>query len=341
MREPEVKHHLSRPVQIILALAFAVLLIIGWQTINRNLWLPVDAKDKSRIEVRIPPASTAADVAHLLKQHDLIRSESAFLRYLKIQKLDAELKAGLYSLSRSQSVQEISRQLAAGDTVKSSFTIPEGYTVKQIGELLVNNKVVSQADWQKALQDDYGYDFLPANGDEKRFEGYLFPDTYQITDDSSAHEIINGMLKNFKTHWDNEFAQLAKSKGKTMKDAVIVASLVEKEAQVPSERKRIAGVIYNRLVIGMPLQIDATVLYSLGKHKEQISYADLKYDSPYNTYVYAGLPVGPIACPGTASIEAALSPEKHNYYYYVAKGDGSHYFSKTYAEHNSAIQKYQ
>lgn len=341
MRETEVKHRRSRLLQLLLVIAFAVLLMIGWQMINRNQWLPVDAADKSRIELRIPPASTAADAARLLKEHDLIRSESAFLRYLKKEKLDAQLKAGLYSLSRSQSVQEISRQLAAGDTVKSSFTIPEGYTVKQIGELLVKDKVVSREDWEKALQDDYDYDFLPAQGGEKRFEGYLFPDTYQVAEDSSAHEIINGMLKNFKSRWDSEFAQLAKDKGKTIKEAVIVASLVEKEAQVPSERKRIAGVIYNRLAIGMPLQIDATVLYSLGKHKEQITYADLKYDSPYNTYVYAGLPVGPIASPGTASIEAALSPEKHGYYYYVAKGDGSHYFSKTYAEHNTAIMKYQ
>jgi len=121
---------------------------------------------------------------------------------------------------------------------------------------------------------------------------------------------------------------------------VIIASLIEREAQQADERKRIAGVIYNRLAIDMPLQIDATVLYSLGTHKNKVDYADLKVDSPYNTYLYPGLPAGPISCPGSASIAAALQPEKNDYYYYVSRGDGSHQFSRTFAEHQAAINKY-
>lgn len=341
MREPEVKHRLSRTAQILMALVFIVLLMIGWQTIFRNQYLPVNAKDTSRIELRIPANSSAADVAQLLKESNLIRSKRAFLYYCKKNHYDAQLKAGVYSLSPAQDLYDIVHQLAAGETIQHKYTIPEGYTVQQIGELLVKREIVSQEDWQKALQDNYAYDFLPAQVSDNRLEGFLFPDTYQINEQTNAHEIIDNMLRNFASHWDSKFAQISKTRGTSMREAIIVASLIEKEAQVPSERKRIAGVIYNRLALGMPLQIDATVLYSLGKHKEQISYTDLKVDSPYNTYVYAGLPIGPIACPGSASIEAALSPEKNDYYYYVSKGDGSHYFSKTYAEHQNAIKKYQ
>ena len=341
MREPEVKHLPSKLVPTLTAIIFVVLLFLGWQMIFRNQCLPVNTGDKSRIELRIAPSSSATEVAQLLKEKNLIRSERAFLHYCRSNKLDAQLQAGLYSLSRSQSVQEISRQLAAGETVQNNFTIPEGYTLKQIGQLLVAQKIVSQEDWQKALLDNYKYDFLPEQTNEARLEGYLFPDTYKVTEDSTAHEIIDHMLSNFASHWDREFSELARTRGTDIRETIIIASLVEREVLVPTERKRIAGVIYNRLAIGMPLQIDATILYSLGEHKETVSYADLKVNSPYNTYLHTGLPIGPIACPGTASIQAALNPEKHDYYYYVAQGNGSHYFSKTYAEHQNAIKKYQ
>ncbi len=341
MREPEVKHFPPKLVPTLTAIIFVVLLLIGWQTFSRNQYLPVNPADKSRIELRIPPNSTAVQVAHILKENDIIRSERAFLNYCRDNKIDAQLKAGLYSLSRCQDVGDICWQLAAGETVQNKFTIPEGYTLEQIGKVLIDQKIISQADWQKALQDKYQYDFLPQQVNAAYLEGYLFPDTYEITKDMSAHEIINNMLSNFASHWDSEFAELARARATTINEAIIVASLVEKEAQVPAERDRIAGVIYNRLAIGMPLQIDASVLYSLGEHKEQISYQDLKVNSPYNTYLHPGLPIGPIANPGTESIKAVLSPEKHKYYYYVAKGDGSHYFSKTYAEHQNAIKQYQ
>ena len=341
MREPEVKHLPPKLVPTLMAIIFIVLLLLGWQVLSRNQFLPVNPGDKSRIELRIPPNSTAVQVAHILKENDLIRSERAFLNYCRDEKLDVQLKAGLYSLSRGQSVQDISQQLATGETVQNNFTIPEGYTLQQIGTLLVERKIISQEDWQKALLDNYKYDFLPEQANATYLEGYLFPDTYEITEDITAHEIIDQMLSNFASHWDREFAEMARARGKGIRETIIVASLVEKEAKSPAERKRIAGVIYNRLAIGMPLQIDATILYSLGEHKEKISYQDLKVNSPYNTYLHTGLPIGPIACPGTASMQAALNPEKHVYYYYVSRGDGTHYFSKTYAEHQSAITKFQ
>ncbi len=341
MRELEVKKGKPRWIPLFLSLLFLILLVFGWQAITRLQYLPVDAQDRSQIEVHIPENSSAVEVAQILKEKDLIRSERAFLRYCVQEHFDSQLKAGVYRLSRSQSLQAISQYLVEGKGVMNSFTIPEGYTLQQIGDLLIRENIVNQEYWQQALRDEYNYDFLPANGDEKYLEGFLFPDTYAVAEQATAHEIIDDMLSNFASHWTTKYDQAAQQRQISVKETIIIASLIEKEAQVPAERKRIAGVIYNRLDLGMPLQIDATILYSLGQHKEQISNQDLQVNSPYNTYRHTGLPPGPIACPGTASIEAALYPESHPYYYYVAKGDGSHYFSKTFAEHETAIIKYQ
>lgn len=341
MRELEVKHKKPRWIPLLLALISLVLMLFSWQVLSRNQYMPVDPQDQTQIEVHIPGNTTAVEVAKILKEKDLIRSEKAFLKYCARENLDSQLKAGVYGLSRSQTLQDISRQIAEGKGMSNPFTIPEGYTLKQIGDLLIEKDMVSRQDWQEALQDEYNYDFLPATGGGDRLEGFLFPDTYSAAEHTTAHEIIDNMLANFARHWDKDFTDLARQRQMSVQEVVVVASLIEKEARVAAERTRIAGVIYNRLKIGMPLQIDATILYSLGQHKEQINNRDLQVDSPYNTYRHTGLPPGPIACPGLASIKAALDPESHGYYYYVAKGDGSHYFSKTFAEHEQARQKYQ
>lgn len=340
MRELEVKRAKLGVRTVILGIVFLVLLLLGWQTLSRQQYLPVDANDKTRLELKIPEGSSAVEVARLLKEKDLIRSEKAFVTYCRRQKMDARLKAGTFSLSRSMSLQQISSQLVEGKGLQNAITIPEGYTLQEIGKVVQAHKKISPTAWQAALQDDYNYDFLPPKSQPNRLEGYLYPDTYVLAEQAGAHDIIEQMLANFSQHWNKDFAQLARTKNQNTHDVIIIASLIEREAQRAEERKRIAGVIYNRLSIDMPLQIDATVLYSLGIHKDKVNYQDLQVDSPYNTYRYKGLPVGPIACPGRASIVAALQPEKNDYYYYVSKGDGSHQFSKTFAEHQAAIQKY-
>ncbi len=340
MREPQLQQAKIKVKIVSLGIIFLVLLLLGGQIISRQQYQPVDANDKTKIELSIPEGSSANQVAGLLKAKDLIRSEKAFLKYCRQENLDARLKAGSFSLSRSMSVKEISNQLVEGQNLKNSITIPEGYTVKEIGKLLQEKKNISPQEWQKALQDDYDYEFLPSKNSANRLEGYLYPDTYVFAEQADAHTIIEHMLDNFQSHWNKEFAQPIKGRDLDQHDVVIIASLIEREAQQADERKRIAGVIYNRLAIDMPLQIDATVLYSLGTHKNKVDYADLKVDSPYNTYLYPGLPAGPISCPGSASIAAALQPEKNDYYYYVSRGDGSHQFSRTFAEHQAAINKY-
>lgn len=339
MIEPEMKR--IKPPLIFITLFLIVSLIIsGWLVINRQ-YLPVDPDDQNMIEVRLPENSSARQVASLLKQNGLIRNETVFLAYLYQKGMETQLKAGLYTFTRSQSIPDLARQISQGQVERFSFTIPEGYTVRQIGELLINKQLCTQQQWTDALQANYDYDFLiPGQTGEQRLEGFLFPDTYSIDDQTGAQDIIRMMLERFSTIWNNEYAAEADSKNLSQRDTVIIASLIEREARVAEERKIISGVIYNRLQKDMPLQICSTVIYALGEHREILTYEDIKIDSPYNTYKYPGLPPGPIASPGRAAIEAALNPETNNYYYFVAKGDGSHYFSSTYTEHLEAQQRY-
>ncbi|MGI6435059.1 MAG: endolytic transglycosylase MltG [Syntrophomonadaceae bacterium] len=330
----------------ILMLAAVLILLslglLGGQLISQQ-YQPLDPSDHNQIDLNIPAASNATGIAALLKAQGLIRNERFFLVYCRQQGWDNQLKAGHYRFSRSQGLAEIARTIAEGKVVKQSFTIPEGYTVAQIGELLVSRGICNAQTWQEASSQSYNFAFL--NGQRPAtvkypLEGFLFPDTYVIEESTSAQEIVKTMLGRFEEVWNNEFAKLAQSQNRDVMEVITTASLIEKEARVASERAQIAGVINNRLARNMLLQVDATVLYSLETNKSMVTYADLKVNSPYNTYLYPGLPPGPIACPGQAAIQAALTPENHQYYYYVARGDGSHEFTATFAEHLAAQRRY-
>lgn len=341
MIETEMKTAKPLTTLFLLVLVAAALIGSGYLLLSLQLQ-PVDPSDPSVVEVRLPENSTARGVAALLAANGLIRNESVFLAYCRHKGLDKQLQAGMYEFDRSMSVPQLAALIAEGKVKSRSLTIPEGFTVEQIGELLCMEKICTAQQWEEALAQVGDYPYLPQAGasPEKRLEGFLYPDTYRIDEASTAQEIVAMMLARFSTVWNQEFAAQAKAKNIGVRDAVIVASLIEREARVPEERKRIAGVIYNRLQAGMPLQIDATIIYSLGGHRESLTYKDLEVDSPYNTYQHAGLPAGPIASPGRESIAAALAPESNDYMYYVAKGDGSHQFSKTYAEHLAAKARY-
>ncbi|MDD4550090.1 MAG: endolytic transglycosylase MltG [Syntrophomonadaceae bacterium] len=334
----------STKTRLVMAGAIIVLLgltLLGFRLVSQQ-YAPVDAGDKSYINVIIPENSTAGQIAAILEEHQLIHSKKVFLAYCRHNELDNQLKAGHYKFSRSQSLEAIARDISQGKVVSISFTIPEGYTVQQIGELLVQKNLCTAEAWNNAVQQDYDFSFLKEVADNSTapLEGFLFPDTYFISEDTSAEQIVEIMLTRFARVWEENLAEQAQGKNISTYETVILASMIEREAMVKDERKIISGVIQNRLEKGMPLQIDATVLYCLGQYKDTVTYADLEVNSPYNTYQVGGIPPGPIACPGQAAIEAALNPDKHGYYYYVARGDGTHQFSKTYAEHLIAKKKY-
>ncbi|MDI9479977.1 MAG: endolytic transglycosylase MltG [Bacillota bacterium] len=342
MSEISIKKHSRLRPAIWLALLFLIVAILmGYNYLNRQ-YEPVDPADHRPIDVRIPANSTAREIAIQLEEAGLVHSANAFLSYCRKEGLDSQLKAGHYIFKRSQSVSEIAGDIARGAVVTQSITIPEGYTVDQIGRLFVKQGLFTEAEWQEALEADYSFAFLEGVSPQAdhALEGFLFPDTYVIPEDITTQEMIQHMLATFDHLWQEKLAAAADENNLTINETVTLASLIEREAQVGSEREVISGVIHNRLARGMLLQIDATVLYCLPNHKEVVTYADLEIDNPYNTYKYLGLPPGPIANPGLASLEAALHPQEHNYLYYVARGDGSHHFSVTYEEHLRAKGRY-
>lgn len=304
---------------------------------------PLDPANPATIIVEIPVGSGAAAVGQILEEAGIVRSGVAFVRACKAAHLDSSLRAGFYALSPSWDAPTIAALIAAGEVKQNRFTIPEGYTVQQIGERLAAQDLVKPDIWNSTLAGFFPeYDFLPPGQSAGRFEGYLFPDTYFVNPEAGAREIVTLMLNQFRRVWEEEgFAADAAALGMTRHEALTVASLLEREAMRTEEMPRIAGVIYNRLEAGMLLQIDATVLFALKEHKSTVTLNDLKVDSPYNTYLYTGLPPGPIASPGRAAIAAALHPEQHDYLYYMAVGDGTHEFNQTYAGHLQAKYRYE
>ncbi|NLU50438.1 MAG: endolytic transglycosylase MltG [Syntrophomonadaceae bacterium] len=329
--------------RLMLAVALLGIVILAWMSFRQvsQMLAPINPGDHRPVEVVVPANASTYKVADILYGAGLIRNQSIFVNYCRLTGTDQRLKAGVYSFRRSQALPELVDDLVSGRVLTVGFTVPEGYDLRQIGELLVREGICNEEEWRQAIVQDYDYPFLKQVPPRpNRLEGFLFPDTYRVTRDVTARQVVELMLQRFEKEWETRFAAEARALGKDVYQVITLASLVEKEARVPAERPIIAGVLVNRLQKGMPLQVDATVLYSLGQHKSQITYADLNVASPYNTYRVPGLPPGPIASPGAASIEAALHPAQHSYYYYVYMGDGRHYFSKTYAEHVRAKQKY-
>ena len=280
----------------------------------------------------------------LLQKKSLIRSERVFRYYAKFYKLDNSFKAGNFIIKARTSMRDLLLQLQSGKSDFLIVTIPEGYTLYKIGETLEKNNLIKKEEILKTTLGELKSGDLIEEKDEVVYdlEGYLFPDTYYIPVTADKQKILDLMYGNFLRVFSDEHRTKAAELGLSVNEVITIASLIEKEAANDEERAKIAGVIYNRLKIGMKLQIDAAVIYAntFGeKSLNPITKAHLKKDSKYNTYVYKELPPGPIASPGKPSIIAALYPESHEYLYYV-KGPNGHVFSKTYDEHLRNIDKY-
>ncbi len=286
--------------------------------------------------VQVPPGADASQVAEVLHRHGLLRSRLAFRLWARGWGLQGRIQAGEYKFSPSEGVGEILRRLAAGDVVRHRVTFPEGFSAREVAQRLDRLGLVdAEAFLQEVGQRDRHWIPEMEGNTTGSVEGYLFPDTYYFPRGLPAERAVAAMVARFREA-TGPLWSLPRPLGLSPHEVVTVASLVEREARYDFERARIAGVLYNRLRRGMPLQVDATVLYALGRHKERVLYRDLEVDSPYNTYRTAGLPPGPIANPGLASLRAALQPESHDYLYYVARPDGTHVFTRTLAEHERA-----
>jgi UPF0755 protein len=303
---------------------------------------PAASGEPQAKQVDIPKGTGLSSIARLFKTEGIIRDYRVFELYCKLNGLENKIKAGKYNLDNTMGVPEIVDKIVSGqaliDTVK--LTIPEGYNMEQILEKIDALGVVDSESIRAALNKQYDYEFFAQIPDrEKKLEGYLFPDTYELYKDTTAEAIIDKMLGRFNDVFNEEYRNRAKELNMSMDQVLTLASIIEREAKLDSERKIISGVFHNRLKKNMMLQSCATVQYLFKEQKEVLTFKDLEIESPYNTYKHAGLPPGPIASPGQKSIEAALYPEVTDYLYFVAKNDGSHVFTKTYSEHLNAQNK--
>lgn len=288
--------------------------------------------------VTVPPGANARTIGALLARKHLVRRSFGFVLAARLQGVADKMKAGHYEISPAMPPRQIAALLAFGQTANDVVVIPEGYTVAQIARRLAAQHMANEQTFL-TLARTQGRSF-PVKGfqpPDDNLEGYLFPDTYRIPKGTDERGIITQMLRDFERRVVKpNRAALAHYPG-GVAAAVNLASLIEREAEVPGDRPLISAALTNRLKQGMRLECDATVQYALPQHKARLMYADLRVDSPYNTYTHAGLPPTPICSPGLPSIEAALHPAPVNYLFYVARPDGSHIFSRTLAEHDRAV----
>lgn len=303
-------------------------------------------KDEDVITITVEKNMKASALSKQLDQTGIVNYGSLFKLFLKVTGKDVDILAGTYELSPAMDYNQIVRVLRNADKKKTvKVTIPEGYSLAQIRETLLENGVCSESELDKALNEySFKHEFLEEElpPEEGWLEGYLFPDTYTFYQNGNAvKEVVNRMLNNFDDHYDESIQKGAKNLDRSMHEIVTVASLVEREAKVAEEFPMIAGVIYNRLQSSRfpNLEIDASVLYGLGRTSGSLSKKDLETDTPYNTYLHEGLPPGPICNPGYNALYAASHPSKHNYYFYVAMPDGSHLFATTNSEHERNKRK--
>jgi UPF0755 protein len=290
--------------------------------------------------VTIPKGATLSQVGAILQENRVISSRLVFRLVALIRGEQRNIKAGDYALKTGSDAGEVLDQLISGKTIIFSLTVPEGYNIFQIADLLQQGGFMSRQEFFALAKDP---DFLKQlKVDGTSLEGFLFPDTYFLrpTEKSDGRLIIRKMVQRFFEVYDKHVRPTAEENGWSPGEVVTLASLIEKEARA-SEHKLVSAVFHNRLRQKIRLQSDPTVIYGLKAMGEKITKEDLNRQHPYNTYQNAGLPPGPIACPGKASLIAAVNPEPVDYLYFVAKNDGSHQFSSTLQEHNRWVNLYQ
>ena len=293
------------------------------------------------IIITVEPGMTNADIATLLQNKKMINSPVFFRLQSKFARMERSLQAGEYEIVSGMSNWEIIDLFSKGQVRHKTLTIPEGYTIEQIAKKIEESGLGSAEEFKKAAKDYAPYSYMETSNNNVIFkaEGFAYPSTYYLSPGSAEKEILAIMVKEFDTQLTEDIRQKAKDKNMSIRDLVNLASLVEKEAVFPEERPVIAGVFLKRLQIQMPLQSDTTIQYILGVQKKEISIADTKIDSPYNTYLYAELPPGPIASPSISTINAVLDHKQTNYLYFVADLEGHHHFTETYQDHLKEIER--
>lgn len=292
--------------------------------------------------VEIPSGQGSRAIGRTLAEAGVVRDEWTFRLAVYLTGTSRDLEAGEYRFAGPTSAKEVARKLARGEVYLRPITFPEGLTIREMSSAFESRGFGEAEAFLSAAADPVAIRELdPAAPD---LEGYLFPETYNLPRSATAPALVDRMVHRFLEVFDDRLREETERSGFTVREVVTLASLVEKETAVAEERPIVAAVYLNRLRIGMPLQADPTVIYALqraGEYDGNLTRKNLQFDSPYNTYRNRGLPPGPIASPGRASIEAVLDPAPVDYLYFVSRNDGSHAFATTLAEHNRNVRRWQ
>jgi UPF0755 protein len=319
---------------IVAVVLVAVCAFAGW------LWYSLygdHSHPATSTQVIVARGATLADVAAQLAEAGVIANATSFRLLARMQHTDVDVHAGAFRFEPHQNAAEVLRALLNGGAqVAAWVTVPEGFTVKEIAGRLQSAGVGTAAPFEQYFLSTP----LDVDGTKtQNLEGFLFPSTYLVTLGATPEQVEKQFTDEFFKELPSDASARARKLHVTVPQGVTVASLVEREAKVDADRPIIAGVIYNRLRLKMPLQVDATIEYALPEHKTELSFGDLKIDSPYNTYLHPGLPPTPIANPGRSSLEAAFHPATTEALYYVYCGNGHHVFAKTLQEHQANVAR--
>ena len=324
---------------------FAVFIICVSVVLAALMWIATtdilgfDSEDEI-VQVTVPEDYTVEGIAEMLQEAELIKYKKLFVFYSKFSSIEEKIVAGTYMLNRNFDYRALVNGMSkAGSRVPVDVLFPEGYTLMQIFNTLEENGVcTAEKMWEAAASTDFDYEFLAGIplGDSHRLEGFLFPDTYTFYIGDTPTRVLTILLNNFDNRFKQEYYEKAGLLGYSVRDIVIIASMIEREASTDTDRPLVASVIYNRLASAEypRLEIDATIRYVIAETGEAFSTS---IQSPYNTYTNNGLPPGAISNPGLKSIQAALDPAETGYYFYALKHDGNHKFSVTYDEHVSFV----
>ena len=326
-----------KQILIVIALISIIALGISWA-----LWSYLNAPpagDGAMKSIEIPSGATFAQVASILEREGIIAGSERFRWLAWLKRVEKEIKAGDYTFTTAMRPSEVLHMLVEGRYKTITVTIPEGFTVAQIAQVLQEKGLGNRENFLNYASDPLFVRSLGIKGDS--LEGFLFPDTYKLRKGMAEELILREMVGRFNEVFNDEHTKRLRELGLSRKEVVTLASIIEKETSDTSERYLIAAVFHNRLKKGMLLQSDPTVIYGLKDFNGNLTKDDLKTSSPYNTYLMKGLPPRPIANPGEESIKAALYPSPEKYLYFVSKNNGTHHFSTTLEEHNRAVDRYQ
>ncbi len=326
------------PLLILTLVAGSLAFFVGVHFLT-FLYIPLSKEEVNKV-IEVPTGATLRDVAMILSKENLISQVPYFILLGKLSVTERKIKPGEYAFTTRMPPLEIMDALRKGRILTYELVVPEGYTADQIAHLVEDQKMADYDTFMALVHDPEFIRSMGLRADS--LEGYLFPDTYYFPKKIGAEEVIKTMVAKFQNTFESQLEERAEELNMTKNEVITLASIIEKETAVESERPLVSAVFHNRLKRKIPLQSDPTVIYALlPDFHGTLHKRHLKVNSPYNTYRNKGLPPGPIANPGRESLYAALYPDSVDYLYFVSKNDGTHYFSSSLQEHNRAVNKYQ